>query len=435
MQKTFVLNNGLKIISEKVDGVNSISVGVMIKNGSRNETEDISGISHFIEHMLFKGTKKRSAKDIVSQIENVGGQLNAFTGKEITCYYIKSLSTHLELDLDILSDMILNSEFNDEEIEKEKNVVIEEINMNEDMPEDVLENIHAKSCFGDSSLSRPILGNINSIKNLTRDKILDFISEKYAPQNSVISICGNFDEEKIVSLIEKYFKNWKSKEFKEDIFLDTKIQSNSLYKSKEIEQLHINLGLNGLPFGDERGYALILLNNIFGGGASSILFQKVREELGLCYTIYSYAQPYVNIGSLNIYIGLSKEQASKALEVIKRELDTFVKFGITDEEFEINKEKIKANYILGLESTSSKMFANCRSMLFRGRVRTQEEVIEKIDNITKEDIDFVLKNCFGKGIINTSYVGPNVSADELDSIVFDSTDGFPKSRNIDKFDI
>ena len=150
----------------------------------------------------------------------------------------------------------------------------------------------------------------------------------------------------------------------------------------------------------------------------------------MCYTIYSYPQPYVNVGTLNIYIGLSKEQSSKALEVIKRELDNFVKSGITDEEFKINKEKIKANYILGLESTSSKMFANCRSMLFRGRIRTQEEVIKKIDSITKDDISYVLKNCFGKGIINTSYVGPDVSVDELDSIVFDSTHGFSKSRNI-----
>ncbi len=432
MHKIFTLENGLRIVTEKLDGVNSVSVGVMIQNGSRNESEKLNGISHFIEHMFFKGTYKRTAKEIAEEIENVGGQINAFTSKETTCYYIKTLSTHLDISLDVLSDMLLNSKFDENDIEKEKGVVIEEINMSEDSPEDVLDNIHSKASFEDNSLAYPILGTIDKIKNLKRKDIINFINEKYTPYNSVISICGKFDEKEIINLVERFFGKWKSKEIYRPIYEGTDIKKNSVFLKKEIEQLHINLGLQGLPFGDDRGYALVLLNNILGGGASSILFQKVREELGLCYVIYSYIQPFQNAGLINIYVGLSKEYADKALEVIKRELKKFAEDGITEEQLRINKEKIKANYILGLESTSSKMFANAKSLLLRNKIRTEEEVIEKIDNISKDDIDYVLKNCFGKGVVNTSYVGSEINKDYLDSYIYKSEEAYDNSRKATK---
>ena len=433
MHKIFTLNNGLRVVMDRIDGVNSISVGVMIKNGSRNETLKLNGISHFIEHMFFKGTYNRSAKQIAEEIENVGGQINAFTSKEATCYYIKALNTHLDVSLDILSDMLLNSKFDEDDIEKEKGVVIEEINMNEDNPEDVLDNIHSKASFGDNSLAYPILGTIEKIRSLTRKDIIDFIEEKYTPHNSVISICGKFNEEEVIKLVEKYFGKWESKKVYMPEYEGTEIKSNSVFIKKEIEQLHIGLGIQGLPFEDERGYALVLLNNILGGGASSILFQKVREELGLCYSIYSYPQPFKNAGIVNIYVGLSKEYADKALKVIKKEIESFVQNGITEEELKINKEKIKANYILGLESTSSKMFANAKSLLFRNKIRTEEDVIKKVDNISKEDIDYVLKNCFGKGIINTAYVGPDIDVDYLNSCIYKDTEAYDNSRKTNKF--
>lgn len=433
MHKIFTLNNGLRVVMDRIDGVNSISVGVMIKNGSRNETLKLNGISHFIEHMFFKGTYNRSAKQIAEEIENVGGQINAFTSKEATCYYIKALNTHLDVSLDILSDMLLNSKFDEDDIEKEKGVVIEEINMNEDNPEDVLDNIHSKASFGDNSLAYPILGTIEKIRSLTRKDIIDFIEEKYTPHNSVISICGKFNEEEVIKLVEKYFGKWESKKVYMPEYEGTEIKSNSVFIKKEIEQLHIGLGIQGLPFEDERGYALVLLNNILGGGASSILFQKVREELGLCYSIYSYPQPFKNAGIVNIYVGLSKEYADKALKVIKKEIENFVQNGITEEELKINKEKIKANYILGLESTSSKMFANAKSLLFRNKIRTEEDVIKKVDNISKEDIDYVLKNCFGKGIINTAYVGPDIDVDYLNSCIYKDTEAYDNSRKTNKF--
>ena len=209
------------------------------------------------------------------------------------------------------------------------------------------------------------------------------------------------------------------------------IKQNSYFLKKEIEQLHINLGLKGLPANDDKGYALVLLNNILGGGASSILFQKVREELGLCYSVYSYIQAFQETGLISIYIGLSKEYASKALQVIRREIENLVENGITEEQLKINKEKIKANYILGLESTSSKMFANAKSLLLRKNIRTEEEVIEKIDKISKNDIDYVINKCFKDGVINTAYVGSDIDKDYLDSFIYKSTTAY-NYKNEDK---
>ncbi|WP_294371486.1 pitrilysin family protein [uncultured Clostridium sp.] len=435
MFNMYTLENGLRVVTEKIEHLNSISVGVMVQNGSRNEKNDINGISHFIEHMFFKGTKKRTSKEIMEEIENVGGQINAFTSKEATCYYVKALNTHLDLSLDILSDILLNSKFDPEEIEKEKGVVIEEINMSQDSPEDVLDDAHSEACFGNSSLGNPILGTADLVRSFTQEKIIKFIKEKYTPYNSVISVCGKFDDKELRELIEKNFGEWKSETVYKPKYEEIQIQSGSKYAKKEIEQLHISLGLKGLPYGDEYNYPLVILNNVFGGGASSILFQKVREELGLCYSIGSYLQPFQGVGTVNIYAGLNKNYGEKALEVIDRELSLFVKNGITDRQLEINKEKIKANYILGLESTSSRMFANAKSYLFRNKVKTQEFVIETIDKINKDDIQYVLDKCFGKGLLNAAYVGQDVDYERLDSIILKNTMAYDNSDSQGKIEI
>lgn len=434
MHNLYTLKNGLRVVTEKISESNSISVGVMIQNGSRNESLELNGISHFIEHMFFKGTKKRKSKDIVEDIENVGGQINAFTSKEATCYYVKNLYTHLELSLEILSDMILNSVFSPEEIEREKGVVIEEINMCEDNPEDVLDDLNSKACYGNNPLSYPILGTIEKVKAITREDILNFIKEKYIPQNAVISVCGKFDDKQLKELIEKYFSNWNSDSKYTPVYEECKTHAGTYFKNKDIEQLHVNLSLKGLPQGDEHSYALTLLSNVFGGGASSILFQKVREELGLCYSIYCYPQAFQKAGSLNIYAGLGKNYGEKALDVILKEINKFSKEGITDEKLNINKEKLKASYILGLESTSSRMFTNAKSVLFRKKIVTQEEVIKKVDKISQEDIRFVLDNCFKNGVLNTSYVGNNVDYSKLNDIVFNSSKAYKEIKG-EKFNI
>lgn len=417
MFNLYTLDNGLRVVTEYIEHVNSISVGVMVQNGSRNEDKEVNGISHFIEHMFFKGTDQRSAKDIVQQIENVGGQINAYTSKETTCYYIKALNTQVDLCLDILSDMLLYSKFDSEEIDKEKGVVIEEINMSEDNPEDVLDDAHSRAIFGDNPLADPILGTIDRIKSFDRQKIKDFIRTHYTPYNSVLSICGKFNDVELKQLIEKFFGQWSKETICNPKYDAPILQKKSKYVNKQIEQLHINLGLMGLPYADDKAYSLVLLNNVLGGGASSILFQKVREELGLCYNIYSYNQPFLGVGTLNIYTGLSKQYADKALSVIDRELKVFAKSGISDEKLSINKEKIKASYILGLESTSSRMFANAKSMLLQNKIKTQEDVINNINKISQDDINYVLEKCFKPGIISTAYVGHDVKIDKLNSLI------------------
>jgi predicted Zn-dependent peptidase len=435
MYKTYTLKNGLRVVTEKIEHLNSISVGVMVQNGSRNESPELNGISHFIEHMFFKGTDKRTSKEVMEDIENVGGQINAFTSKEATCYYIKALNTHLDLALDVLSDIMLNAKFDPEEIEKEKGVVIEEINMSEDSPEDVLDDVHSKATFGSATLGYPILGTIPLVKSFTREKILDYISEKYTPYNSVISVCGKFDDKELEELINKYFGAWKSKHEYKPEYDEAAIQVSSLYAKKEIEQLHISLGLEGLPYGDDNNYSLVILNNIFGGGASSILFQKVREELGLCYSIASYLQPFQSVGTLNIYAGLNRNYGEKALEVIDKEIALFSKNGITKRQLEINKEKIKANYILGLESTSSRMFSNAKTYLFRNKIKTQKEVIEKIDEINKDNIQYVLDRCFKKGVLNAAYVGQDVECEKLDSIIFKNSKAYDNNKYSSKLNL
>ena len=420
MFDVYTLNNGLRVVTEYIEHLNSISVGVMVQNGSRNESLEVNGISHFIEHMFFKGTDKRSAKKIVQDIENIGGQINAYTSKETTCYYIKALNTHLDLCLDVLSDMLLHSKFDEEEIEKEKGVVIEEINMSTDNPEDVLDDIHSKVIFNGDSLSYPILGTTDKIKSFNRSKIKDYIKKHYTPYNSVISICGKFDKLELRKMLEEYFGSWDKEDRYEPTYKNVNLKTGSVYADKKIEQVHINLGLNGLPYADDKGYSLVMLNNIFGGGASSVLFQKVREELGLCYSIYSYTQPYLGVGTFNIYTGLSKQYADKALEVIDKELKKFADKGISDEKLNINKEKIKAGYILGLESTSSRMFANAKCLLLQNKIKTENDVINRINKIDNNDINYVLERCFKPGIITSAYVGENIDENKLNSVIFDS---------------
>lgn len=423
MYNIFKLQNGLRVITERMDNVNSVSVGLMIKSGSRNETEDINGISHFIEHMLFKGTKKRNAKKIAEDVENVGGQLNAYTGKEATCYYIKALSTHLDLSLDVLSDMILNSTFLEEEIEREKGVIIEEINMSMDLPEDVLADLHAKATYGNDSLSYPILGSSSNVRSFTRETIFKYLEKHYNPENAVLSICGKFDYKELQKMVEDCFGSWKGNHV-EDVYTSPKCKNDFLYENKNIEQLHISLGFQGYAYGDDMGYSSLLLNNILGGGASSILFQKLREENGLCYTAYSYPMPYLNTGSFNIYTGLSPNCGEKAINMIKEEIDKFRKMEITEETIKINKEKIKASYILGLESTSSRMFSNAKSVLYKDRIVYQEEIIKKIDSISQETLTEAKQYIFGNGIINGAFVGNNINIDYLAKICENDIEAF-----------
>lgn len=417
MYNIFKLSNGLRVVVENIDYMNSVSIGLWIENGSRNETPVNNGISHFIEHMLFKGTERRTAKQIAESIEDVGGQINAFTGKESTCFYIKVLDTHLELSLDILSDMLFNSKFDSEEIEKEKSVIIEEINMSEDMPEDVLGDLHSIAIWEKDSLSMPILGTSSTVRSFTRNQLLDYVHSYYIPDNSVISICGKVDMKEIEKLVERYFGQWSSNNKKITQYSSPETFRNHLIKQKDIEQLHISLGLYGLETGNDEAYSLLVLNNMFGGGASSILFQKIREEKGLCYSIYSYLSSYKNTGVLSIYTGLNPKYALEAVKLINEEVEKFSSTEITEDKLIKLKEQLKGSYMLGLESTSSRMFSNGKSYLFLNRINTPSDVIRKIDNINKTSVKNVMEKTFKQKIINSAFVGQNVNLDSIKNII------------------
>lgn len=413
MYNIYTLNNGLRVVTEYIEHVKSISVGLFVENGSRNENKTNNGISHFIEHMFFKGTVNRSAKKIAEEIENVGGQINAYTSKESTCYYVKTLDSHIDLCLDVLSDMLFNSLFDDKDIKVEQGVVIEEINMSEDSPEDVLSDLHCKAAFGDGSLAYPILGSIENVKGFTSQSIKNYMNEYYTPKNCVISICGKFNQKDVESLVEKYFGSWRVPNERKTIYKTHDIKNNYLWQYKDIEQLHMSLGMNGLPIGHELGYSLVLVNNLLGGVTSSLMFQKIREELGLCYSVYSYILSYNQVGTLNIYAGLSPKYTEKVIDVIKCELDKFIKRGISSQELIINKEKIKANYILGLESTSSRMFSNGKSILFLNNIRTPDEVVKRIDKINMSTINEVMDICLKPGIKNGAFVARDIDIEKI----------------------
>lgn len=431
MYNFYKLSNGLKIVTENIDYVNSVSVGLWIENGSRNENISNNGISHFIEHMLFKGTGKRSSKEVAECIEDVGGQLNAFTGKEATCFYIKILDTHLELALDVLSDMLFNSKFSEEDIEREKGVISEEINMSEDSPEDVLIDLHSAAIWGQDSISLPILGTLKSIKTFNRKQLLDYVGDYYIPQNSVISIAGKFDEDNFNSLIQKYFGAWENRNDKVTVYSSPKINNSIMVKRKKIEQLHLSLGIEGVPLGDDDVYPLLLLNNILGGGSSSILFQKIREEMALCYSIYSYISVFNNTGIVSVYTSLTPNCAIDAVNVIKQEINEFVNKGIDEKKLLKAKEQFKGSYVLGLESTSSRMFTNGKSALFLNRIDIPKDIIEKINLVDMDKIKNVMNKTFGKGIMNAAFVGDNVDFEGLKTVTEKDVIGF-KIKDSDK---
>lgn len=429
MYNIFKLDNGLRVVVENIEYVNSVSVGLWVGNGSRNENSINNGISHFIEHMFFKGTESRSAKQIAESIEDVGGQLNAFTGKEATCFYIKALDTHLELSLDVLSDMLFNSKFLTEDIEKEKGVVIEEINMSEDQPEDVLSELHSEVIWGNDTISMPILGTIKTVKSFSREQLVNYISTYYTPENSVISISGKIEMNSIESLVNKYFGAWHSNNRKIIQYSKPAILSKHLFKHKDIEQLHISLGIKGLETGNDDIYGLLLLNNMLGGGASSLLFQKIREDLGLCYSIFSYLSSFQNTGVISIYTGLNPRYASEAVKHIKDEVTRFTSFDISEDKLFKLKEQLKGNYILGLESTSSRMFSNGKSVLFLNRINKPEDIIQRINNVTKERLYEIMDKTFSKGIQNSAFVGQEVDLDMLINIIEGDTIAFKNKKS------
>lgn len=390
----YTCKNGVRIVLEQIPTVRSVAIGVWIGTGSRNETEQNNGISHFLEHMFFKGTKTRTAKEIAEAFDSIGGQVNAFTSKEYTCYYAKVLDEHASFALEMLADMFFHSTFVDEELQKERNVVLEEIKMYEDTPDDIVHDLLSKACYANHPLGYPILGTEETLRTFTGDSLRGYMADYYTPDRVVISVAGNVDES-FIQQVESYFGSFTAKR-KAGGSPAPSFQPQKLARQKETEQAHLCIGFNGLPVGHPDIYTLIILNNILGGSMSSRLFQEVREQRGLAYSVFSYHSSYQDSGLLAIYAGTGSNQLDLLFETIQETIDKLKEDGITEKELKNSKEQMKGSLMLGLESTNSRMSRNGKNELLLGRHRTLDEIIEEINSVTVEKVNELARRIFAE---------------------------------------
>ncbi|HYF82969.1 MAG TPA: pitrilysin family protein [Clostridia bacterium] len=400
-----LLINGIRLVTEEISYVNSVSIGIWVKVGSRYENFENNGISHFIEHMLFKGTKNRSAKEIANSIDKIGGQLNAFTSKECTCFYAKVLDTHFDIALDVLADMFFNSNFSSEEIDKERGVVIEEISMYEDSPEDLVHDLFSQAVWSGNPLGMSILGTEDSLENLNRERIVHYFNENYIPQNIVISVVGNFKHNEVVKKIKGYFEKAEQKDNSSANIIIPRFESEYTLKSKVTEQVHLCMGFNGVDIKNEAFYPMLILNNVFGGAMSSRLFQKIREDRGLAYSVFSYPSSFEDCGLFSIYAGSKPDNLKSVATLIMEEIREMKKTGITEEELYDSKEQLKGSYILGLESTSGRMISIGKSELLLDRIYSPTEVLERINNVDMDSVSSIIKHIFDTDSMGAAVIG------------------------------
>ena len=417
MIKVHELPNGLRVVMEPIPFVRSVSFGIWVKSGSRDESEAENGISHFIEHLLFKGTEKRSAKDIADTMDAVGGQLNAFTSKEVTCYMARTLDTHFDVALDVLSDMFFNSTFDEAGIEKERGVILEEINMYEDTPENVAMSMLEFNSFKNNPLGMTILGTPETIGSFKRQDFIDFVGKRYRPQNTVIAIAGNINESEVLEKIIAAFNRYKG-----DIPVITGApaiyQPSFSVREKDIEQVHLCMGFPGLKsgFGSDT-YAMTCVNTVFGGGMSSRLFQKIREEHGLAYSVYSYNAGYKDTGMFVIYAGLGPTHISEVLHLISDEIKRMFTDKVTEEQLAKTREQLKSSVLLGLESTYNRMNSIGGTLLIMDETITPDEIIAKIDAVDIDAFYAVCERIFKLDEMSLSLVGKQVGSLESNGLL------------------
>ncbi|MGM0803440.1 MAG: M16 family metallopeptidase [Bacillota bacterium] len=404
MIKRYTCSNGVRIVLENIPTVRSVAIGVWIGTGSRFENTKNNGISHFLEHMFFKGTKTRTAREIAESFDSIGGQVNAFTSKEYTCYYAKVLDTHSPFALEVLADMFFNSTFDEGELLKEKNVVLEEIKMYEDTPDDIVHDMLSRASFQNHELGFPILGTEETLNTFTGNTLRDYMDTHYVPEEVVISVAGNVDES-FIKEVEKWFGDYKTSGIIKPEIQSPVFYPEKLSRKKETEQAHLCLGFPGLSLKDKRSYSLIILNNIFGSSMSSRLFQEVREQKGLAYSVFSYHSAFQDNGIFTIYGGTAPHQLDELYNTILNIVDDLKENGITDKELKNSKEQIKGNLMLSLESTNSRMSRNGKHELILGYHRTLDDMVESIDNVSKDDVNTLVQSIFSEGC-SASLVSP-----------------------------
>ena len=399
------LPNGLVIITEPMEHVHSVSVGIWLRAGSRGEPAELNGISHFIEHMVFKGTRRRSAEDIAREIDRVGGMLDAFTSKEMVCFNTKVLGEHLAKTFDVLADLVLEPKFAEEDIIREQSVVLEEIRMTQDNPEDLVHELFTQNFWNSHALGKPILGTPETVSAFTREKLQDWFQRSYAPNHLVITAAGHLTHAQLVDLVsERFSKLAPASNGTADLKPESE-QHITMRSKSELEQVHICLGVPALPLTDRRRFAISILNNILGGGMSSRLFQNIRERQGLAYSIFSDLTSYRDTGVLSVYAGTSLETAGQVVRSVLDEFRRMKDEPLDEEELRRAKDHLKGATLLALEGSGARMSNLARYHMYFDRHFTSQELITMLEAVTAEEVQAIARELFGPGRIAASVVG------------------------------
>lgn len=415
--KKTILTNGVRVVTEEIPHVRSVSVGFWIETGSRNEIQSLNGISHFIEHMVFKGTKRRTVKEIAQSLESVGGYLNAFTSKEHTCFYARALDEHLELTMDVLSDLVFASIFPNDELEKEKSVVLEELKQAEDDPDDIIHDYFEQALFGNHPLGMPVIGTANSVRTFRRRDLIQYRSDWYTANNLVIAAAGYLKHDEVVRLAMKYIKNIPTNDksysgMKNDTSIERQKSKLQEYY-KPIQQAHVCLGTVGYSIKSEKRFPMQVLNTLLGDGMSSRLFQNIREKYGFTYAIYSFNNMMLDIGSVGIYIGTDKNHIQRCIDLVSKELKQLRKQKITKQELEQTKAQLKGNLMLGLENIPNRMIRLGSSELYFGELIPIDTIIKKIDIVAQDEVMAIAEDVFDESHFVTVIFHPRDVKDSL----------------------
>lgn len=402
--KKTILNNGLRVVTEMVPHVRSASLGIWVNVGGRDEDTAQSGISHFLEHMMFKGTSKRSARDIAEALDDVGGQLNAFTDKEYTCYYAKVLGEDLPLAFDVVSNMLTDSLFNPVELEREKSVVLEEIKRHEDDPEELIHDLYTSNLWPDHALGRSVIGTWESVSNLQQNNLFQFVKTHYTPNQIIVSVAGQVDHDKLVSIVDSAFGKMTGSYAHSDKPLPV-ASYGSHYVTKETEQVQFCLGTPGFSQHEPDRFKLAVLDTLLGGGMSSRLFQEVREKRGLVYSVGSYSSSFRDAGLFAIYAGTSLDKLDQVLSVIHSEIENLTKNTVSESELIRAKSQLRGAMYLALENTTNRMTRLGKSEIYHGRFISTDEVMEQVDAVSVSDIQSIAARMFENGV-SYSAVGP-----------------------------
>jgi len=400
-----VLPNGLTIITEQMQHIRSVSIGIWVKTGSRDEDLQWNGISHFVEHMVFKGTKHRSAEDIARQVDSIGGNMDAFTAKECVCFNVKVLDEHLPIAMDVLSDLVLNPVFDSQDITRERGVILEEIKMDEDSPDYLVHEIFTQNFWKDHPLGKPILGTKDTVKRFERDPVLEFYAQRFGPGNLIISAAGNLKHSEFVGLVNKHFERMAPVKNGFHSPRPTIVPRIIMRNKKALEQVQICVGVPSHPIAHEKRHASYILNTLLGGGMSSRLFQNIRERQGLAYAIYSDLNPYRDTGCLSVYAGTSRESAGKVVQCIVSEFRKLKAETVPAEELRRSKDQLKGSLMLSLESSTSRMSNLARQEMYFDRFYSMDELLERIEGVTAEQLQELANEFFRTESIAVTVLG------------------------------